>query len=183
MGVGSKIVPSDINSVFSRLEALRVKHYNGAGQTSAGKNALSTAFTTNVVNSNEEAVEKYSLMKQYLNTLRNSTFLTSLTTSTIDTITTPQAGDLISFANLEVASSVVTEVESMPFTNGSNFSGFHSNCFNFDGTDFSCFSFHPNGTARRPPIFLGLILQIFPHSVQNVLILFVGVLVVLVVVQ
>ena len=146
MGVGSKIVPSDINSVFSRLEALRVKHYNGAGQTSAGKNALSTAFTTNVVNSNEKAVEKYSLMKQYLNTLRNSTFLTSLTTSTIDTITTPQAGDLISFANLEVASSVVTEVESMPFTNGSNFSGFHSNCFNFDGTDFSCFSFHPNGT-------------------------------------
>ena len=65
---------------------------------------------------------------------------------TIDTITAPQAGDLISFANLEVASSVVTEVESMPFTNGSNFSGFHSNCFNFDGTDFSCFSFHPNGT-------------------------------------
>ena len=100
---------------------------------------------TRLYNVNGVNVSRYKVLR-YLNTLRNSTFLTSLTTSTIDTITTPQAGDLISFANLEVASSVVTEVESMPFTNGSNFSGFHSNCFNFDGTDFSCFSFHPNGT-------------------------------------
>ncbi|MCI7444554.1 MAG: hypothetical protein MSA89_15990 [Clostridium sp.] len=35
---------SDINSVFSRLEQLRRAHYEGAGQTAEGKNALASAF-------------------------------------------------------------------------------------------------------------------------------------------
>lgn len=35
---------SDINSVFSRLEQLRQAHYEGAGQTVEGKNALASTF-------------------------------------------------------------------------------------------------------------------------------------------
>jgi len=159
MAKGLKIVPSDFNSVFSRLEALRAKHYEGAGQSNEGKNALATAFETTVVETEEKAEEKYSLMKQYLNTLRNSVFLTSLTTDTINTITTPQAGDLISFSNLEIASDVITDVESLPFTNTGNFSGFNPNgnfftCFGFTpprSSDFTCFSFSAPRTSNFSP--------------------------------
>ena len=77
---------SDINSVFSRLEQLRRAHYEGAGQTAEGKNALASAFQTAPVVQTSTIEEPYTLMKSYLNALRKSVFLTTVTEEQINDV-------------------------------------------------------------------------------------------------
>lgn len=97
--------------------------------------------------------EPYTLMKSYLNALRKSVFLTTVTEEQINEVTVPEAGALIEFANLNVAENLVTTLESKPSSYTTNFSGHHTtnfsghNASNF-GTDFSCFMH--NGSEFSP---------------------------------
>lgn len=144
---------SDINSVFSRLEQLRRAHYEGAGQTAEGKNALASAFQTAPVVQTSTIEEPYTLMKSYLNALRKSVFLTTVTEEQINEVTVPEAGALIEFANLNVAENLVTTLESKPSSYTTNFSGHNTTNFSGHngsdfGTDFSCFMH--NGSEFSP---------------------------------
>ena len=146
---GSTILASDINSIFSRLETLRAEHYSGAGQSSEAQAALSTPFNSSPVTQGNTIYEPYTLMKQYLNTLRNSVFLTSITSEMVDAITVPSAGTLITLTSLNTGTTLIENIEELPFTNSTNFSGFNGTNFsgfngtNF-GTNFTCFN--NNGT-------------------------------------
>ena len=53
--------------------------------------------------------EPYTLMKSYLNALRKSVFLTTVTEEQINEVTVPEAGALIEFANLNVAENLVIQ--------------------------------------------------------------------------
>lgn len=134
---GYLALASDINSIFNRLEALRVEHYSGAGQTTAGQNALSTAFNTNPSVKEESITEPYSLMKSYLNVLRNSVFLTSITAAQVDAITVPAAGTLIKMTNIPIAENLITTIEELPSSYTTNFSSFRGSNFGFNGSNFS----------------------------------------------
>ena len=70
-------------------------------------------------------------MKSYLNALRKSVFLTTVTEEQINEVTVPEAGALIEFANLNVAENLVTTLESKPSSYTTNFSGHHTT--NFSG--------------------------------------------------
>ena len=89
--------------------------------------------------------EPYTLMKSYLNALRKSVFLTTVTEEQINEVTVPEAGALIEFANLNVAENLVTTLESKPSSYTTNFSGHNGSNF---GTDFSCFMH--NGSEFSP---------------------------------
>ena len=135
---------ADINSIFSRLEQLRQAHYNGAGQTDEGKSALASAFNTAPVVQTTTIEEPYTLMKSYLNALRKSVFLTTVTDDEINEVTVPAAGALIEFYNLNAAEKLTTELEGKPSSYTTNFSGHHTTNFSGHftsdfGTDFSCF--------------------------------------------
>lgn len=125
--VGKTVLASDINSIFQRLETLRSEHYNGAGQTSAGQTALQETFTTQPVEQGVKAEEPYTLMKQYLNTLRQSVFLSAITEDQVNEIVIPTAGSLIEFANYEVSDSLITTIEGLPYEESTNFSGYNPN--------------------------------------------------------
>lgn len=97
--------------------------------------------------------EPYTLMKSYLNALRKSVFLTTVTEEQINEVTVPEAGALIEFANLNVTENLVTTLESKPSSYTTNFSGHNTTNFSGHngsdfGTDFSCFMH--NGSEFSP---------------------------------
>lgn len=138
-----KIVASDVNSLFSRLNQIRIEH-NNAYQPSDVQEALGQEFNTApaVIGSVAAADDTIPLMKQYINTLRKSVFLTAITDEQVDSITVPNVGDLLKYEEYGEADQLVALIESYPSTYTTNFSGFNSGNFGFNGSDFRNFSFH-----------------------------------------
>lgn len=140
---GDKIVASDVNSLFSRLNQIRIEH-NNSYQSSEVQQELSQEFNTTPaeIGAAAAAADSISLMKQYVNTLRKSVFLTAITDEQVDNITVPNAGDLLKYEEYGEADQLVALIESYPSTYTTNFSGFNSGNFGFNGSDFRNFSFH-----------------------------------------
>lgn len=139
---GDKIVASDVNSLFSRLNQIRIEH-NNAYQSSDVQEALGQEFNTApAVTGASTADDTIPLMKQYINTLRKSVFLTAITDEQVDSITVPNVGDLIKYEEYGEADQLITLIETYPSTYTTNFSGFNSGNFGFNGSDFRNFSFH-----------------------------------------
>lgn len=150
---GDKILASSIDSLFSRLEEIRIAHNNDQ-QTAEVKEILSQPFNTESVKDKRiTASETIPLMKQYINTLRNSIFLTAITDEQVNEIAVPNVGDLIKYEEFGDIDQLVSLVETYPTQYTANFSGFNTPNvrFNggtthsaFDGTDFTHFSFNGN---------------------------------------
>lgn len=134
----SKILSSDVNSVFNRLEAIRAAHYSGAGQTAAGKAALNTTFNITPTNQSALAKEPFSLMKSYLNVLRNSVFLAGITQAQVDAIEVPSAGTLIKLTSMTTGTNLISTIEGLPSSYTTNFSSFRGSSFDssFRGGSF-----------------------------------------------
>ena len=139
---GDKILASSINSLFSRLEKIRVAHNNDL-QTAEVKEILSQPFNTESVKDKKITVSgTIPLMKQYINILRNSVFLTAITDEQVNEIAVPNVGDLIKYEEFGDIDQLVSLVETYPAEYTTNFSGFNAGNFNFNGSDFTNFSFN-----------------------------------------
>ena len=123
----NKTLASDMNSLFSRLQKIRTNHLSGAGQSSSAITSLTPAFNETPAEQGKKAQEQYTLLKQYINVLRKSVFLTTITDSEVDAIVVPEAGSLLKLTEYGVADSLITKIEGMPFTNNTNFATFFAN--------------------------------------------------------
>lgn len=136
-----KTLASDMNSLFSRLQKIRTNHLSGAGQSSSAITSLTPAFNETPAEQGKKAQEQYTLMKQYINVLRKSVFLTTITDSEVNAIVVPEAGSLLKLTEYGVADTLITKIEGMAFTNSTNFATFfannNSNFFNTNRTNFS----------------------------------------------
>ena len=139
---GDKILASSIDSLFSRLEEIRAAHNNDL-QTAEVKEILSQPFNTESVKDKRITIsEAIPLMKQYINTLRNSVFLTAITDEQVNEIAVPSVNDLLKFEEFGDIDQLVSLVETYPAEYTTNFSGFNAGNFNFNGSDFTNFSFN-----------------------------------------
>lgn len=143
---GDKFLASDINSLFNRLEQIRVAH-NNSYQSSSVQQELGTAFNTApaVVGAAAKADETIPLMKQYLNTLRKSVFLTAVTEEQVNQIEVPKVGDLLKYQEFGEADQLIALIETYPSSYTTNFSGFNGNNFTnfaFNGSNFTNFAFN-----------------------------------------
>ena len=140
---GDKIVASDVNSLFSRLNQIRIEH-NNTYQPTEVQQELSQEFNTEpaVAGVKAKADGTIPLMKQYINTLRKSVFLTAITDEQVDSITVPNVADLMKYEEYGEADQLIALIETYPSTYTTNFSGFNSGNFGFNGSDFRNFSFH-----------------------------------------
>ena len=140
---GDKIVASDVNSLFSRLNQIRIEH-NNTYQPTEVQQELNQEFNTEpaVAGTKAKADGTIPLMKQYINTLRKSVFLTAITDEQVDSITVPNVADLMKYEEYGEADQLIALIETYPSTYTTNFSGFNSGNFGFNGSDFRNFSFH-----------------------------------------
>lgn len=145
--IESKILASDVNSLFNRLNEIRIAH-NNSGQSAEGQAALSQEFNTAPAVEGKKILAQTDgdnngvmpLMKQYINTLRKSVYLTALTDEQINKIKVPNVGDLIKYQEYADVEQLVTIIESYPSSYTTNYSGFNSGNFNHNGNDFTNFS-------------------------------------------
>lgn len=139
---GDKILASSIDSLFNRLEEIRVAHNNNL-QTPEVQQILSQPFNTESVKDKRVSVpDVIPLMKQYINILKNSVFLTAITDEQVNEIVVPNVGDLIKYEEFGDIDQLVTLVETYPAEYTTNFSGFNGNNFSFKGSNFTNFSFN-----------------------------------------
>lgn len=152
-GPGTKLLASDVNSLFSRLNTIRINH-NNEDQPADVQAALTPPFneTPSIVGKKPAATVDspgtdgvggtVPLMKQYINTLRKSIFLTDVTEEQVNQIVTPSAGDLLKYLTVSSADDLITVLERHPHKYTTNFRGFNSNNFGFNGSNFTNFAFN-----------------------------------------
>ena len=145
--MSNKALSVDVNSLFARLEDLRIAHLNStSGQTQEAIDALTAPFdTTPVEQGTVFTNEPHTLLKSYLNLLRNSTYLTDITVDDINAINIPQPGTLIKALELNVGEALIDRIEQIPTSFASEF---NASATTVHGTNFSNFraSATVNGT-------------------------------------
>lgn len=147
---GEKITNEPFNNsadgFFTKLEAIRQKHYNKTSNA-----ALASSFTTDPNTEEGELLTNspFLLMQTYLQTLRNSAYISGTGIDYAVQIPVPTSGELLSLAGnvKDTVDSVITNVDNI-CPHDSNFSNF-SNRSNksdrsFDFTVFNSRSFKSN---------------------------------------
>lgn len=131
---GESINAAEFRALFTRLDAIRQNHYNAAGQTAAGKTALTSAFTTS---DPVEGVKCFpSIIQQVkddLNVLANSVWLDN---SFANSITIPSAGILMKRSNTYgIVNNTITQLEGI-CPNYSQYSQYSQNSQYHDYSDY-----------------------------------------------
>ena len=125
--------PLGFNTLFVRLNNIRANHLNKDGQNATANSTFATAFPTSVsVQGNAIPQSEPQRIKDELNTLSQSAWLT---TTFASKITVPAVGDLITAANFNTWSSVISEVEAI-CANYSQYGSQYSQYNNY-GNDYS----------------------------------------------
>lgn len=122
--MSNKVLATDINSLFMKLEELRKEHLNSTtGQSSAATTALSTPFNTNATTIEDTiSSNPYTLMNEYLLLLRNSKYLIdNITEEQIENLLIPEVGTLITATELNEREDFISTLEEMPSSFSSNF--------------------------------------------------------------
>lgn len=147
---GEKVTNEPFNNstdgFFTKLEAIRQEHYNKTKNA-----ALSSTFTTDPNTEEGELLTNspFLLIQTYLQTLRNSAYISGTGIDYVAQIPVPTSGELLNLAgNVEdTVNSVITNIDNI-CPHDSNFSNF-SNRSNksdrsFDFTVFNSRSFKSN---------------------------------------
>lgn len=116
---GNKVLADDFNTLFTRIEAVRLNHYNSANVPTANRNALVTTWSNTRMSVGSQAtVQNVTDLRSAFENLSNSNFINTSFTSGI---TVPSVGDLLQASLVNTIDSKLTTVEGLRYSFSSFF--------------------------------------------------------------
>ena len=110
MNVGDKVLASDFNSLFNRLEDVRKKHYRAPMQNASANSTLATSFSYRVTTGNKVMASDVTKLRSNVQSLTTSTWIDSTFTSKIRI---PSIGELIKASTYNELSNIISDIENI----------------------------------------------------------------------